>query len=461
MATDTSGAGPAPMGDTGIQQLAASTSYRYWLFRAVSGGAVADGWDLGVLELWHNPYAGTSATAARCNHRHPAADITYDHLASGLDAGNVQDAIDELAASSRDLIDLQTGHPFVLIAHRGDMGSADSYPEGTLEAQVQAWLKGGAVPGGALADVDVRKTSDGVWVVMHDSTVTRTTSGSGSVSGMTAATFAALTIDGGYGYDSGRHGTSLHPPTLQAVIEAAIQHGGILNIESKITTAADFTSLAELVVSLHAERHVIFGIASSSTNIAAIRAVSQAIAITSDAADADVQYVVDRATTSRADVLAYAPLMVADGMLIGSYGSDETAPLTNAFDNGVRTFGTNDLDAAILILQGLIGISGGITDHGALTGLGDDDHTQYLNAARHAATDHEGIPGVGAGGIVTIDPGSYTPDDTGDDLVLTIDTVYGIDADGPYYDSGGAAAGEEAALVWDPEALVYALIAYN
>ena len=27
-----------------------------------------------------------------------------------------------------------------------------------------------------------------------------------------------------------------------------------------------------------------------------------------------------------------------------------------------------------------------ITDHGALTGLGDDDHTQYLNTTRHDTT---------------------------------------------------------------------------
>lgn len=30
----------------------------------------------------------------------------------------------------------------------------------------------------------------------------------------------------------------------------------------------------------------------------------------------------------------------------------------------------------------------GVTDHGALTGLADDDHTQYFNAARHDAHDH-------------------------------------------------------------------------
>src|SRR5690606_34484293 len=31
--------------------------------------------------------------------------------------------------------------------------------------------------------------------------------------------------------------------------------------------------------------------------------------------------------------------------------------------------------------------SGGVSDHGELDGLGDDDHTQYLNTVRHAAID--------------------------------------------------------------------------
>ena len=38
-------------------------------------------------------------------------------------------------------------------------------------------------------------------------------------------------------------------------------------------------------------------------------------------------------------------------------------------------------------------------DHSGLSGLtGTDDHTQYLNATRHAAINHTGIPGVGGGG---------------------------------------------------------------
>jgi len=37
---------------------------------------------------------------------------------------------------------------------------------------------------------------------------------------------------------------------------------------------------------------------------------------------------------------------------------------------------------------------GGVTDHGALSGLADDDHPQYLNSPRHSTTGHAGLPGV-------------------------------------------------------------------
>jgi hypothetical protein len=45
----------------------------------------------------------------------------------------------------------------------------------------------------------------------------------------------------------------------------------------------------------------------------------------------------------------------------------------------------------------LTGSSGGVTDHGALTGLGDDDHTQYHNDARGDAR-YTPLAHVGAGG---------------------------------------------------------------
>jgi hypothetical protein len=50
--------------------------------------------------------------------------------------------------------------------------------------------------------------------------------------------------------------------------------------------------------------------------------------------------------------------------------------------------GGNPRDACVVASwpAGSSGGGGGVTDHGELTGLGDDDHTQYLNVARHDLT---------------------------------------------------------------------------
>src|SRR5690606_22682510 len=44
--------------------------------------------------------------------------------------------------------------------------------------------------------------------------------------------------------------------------------------------------------------------------------------------------------------------------------------------------------------QGPKGDPGGVTDHGDLTGLEDDDHPQYLTVTRHDADDHSSFPGT-------------------------------------------------------------------
>ena len=74
----------------------------------------------------------------------------------------------------------------LIIAHRGDWRSA---PENSLHA-FQACIDAGY----DMVEVDVRKTSDGVLVVMHDETVNRTTEGVGKVSEMTAEQVTSLRL---------------------------------------------------------------------------------------------------------------------------------------------------------------------------------------------------------------------------------------------------------------------------
>ena len=77
--------------------------------------------------------------------------------------------------------------PFIVsVAHRGASRQA---PENTLAA-IDAAIELGA----NAVELDVRTTSDGVLVLMHDSTVDRTTDGSGSVGDMTWAELQALTV---------------------------------------------------------------------------------------------------------------------------------------------------------------------------------------------------------------------------------------------------------------------------
>lgn len=74
----------------------------------------------------------------------------------------------------------------LIIAHRGDWRSA---PENSLHA-----FKACIDAGYDMVEVDVRKTSDGVLVVMHDETVNRTTEGVGKVSEMTAEQITSLRL---------------------------------------------------------------------------------------------------------------------------------------------------------------------------------------------------------------------------------------------------------------------------
>ncbi len=80
-----------------------------------------------------------------------------------------------------------------IIAHRGFSGIA---PENTLAAfrlagQYGFWG----------AECDIQQTSDGVWVIMHDSFIDRTTDGSGTVSNMSYSELLEFTVDSGNGIE--------------------------------------------------------------------------------------------------------------------------------------------------------------------------------------------------------------------------------------------------------------------
>lgn len=123
-----------------------------------------------------------------------------------------------------------------VIAHRGASGA---YPENTLLAFDRA-LQDGA----DALELDVRISADGVPVVIHDPTVSRTTDGTGKVRAMTAAALERL--------DAG-HGERI--PRLEAVVERYRTTPLLIEIKE---AAASVASLA--VLRRHgAERQVLVG----------------------------------------------------------------------------------------------------------------------------------------------------------------------------------------------------------
>jgi glycerophosphoryl diester phosphodiesterase len=77
-------------------------------------------------------------------------------------------------------------HEFVVIAHRGNHTHAHENTLTAIERAVQAGVD--------YVELDVRRTSDGQYVLMHDSTVDRTTDGHGSVVMMTLAQLQELKV---------------------------------------------------------------------------------------------------------------------------------------------------------------------------------------------------------------------------------------------------------------------------
>lgn len=122
------------------------------------------------------------------------------------------------------------------IGHRGAAGHA---PENTLAA-----IRKGIALGVDFVEIDVRCTADGVLVVLHDSTVNRTTNGKGSIDRLSLRDVKAL--DAGNGEDV---------PTLEEVLSVVAGQTGLM-VELKIKGVAEKT--VELVQTAQFKEPVIY-----------------------------------------------------------------------------------------------------------------------------------------------------------------------------------------------------------
>ncbi len=108
---------------------------------------------------------------------------------------------------SQQLRDADDDHIFV-VAHRGDWRHA---PENSLQA-IQNCIDMGV----EMVEIDVRKTKDSVFILMHDDTIDRTTNGSGGVENMTWSELKVLKLT-----DPLKAVTNHRIPTLEEVLRVS------------------------------------------------------------------------------------------------------------------------------------------------------------------------------------------------------------------------------------------------
>lgn len=141
----------------------------------------------------------------------------------------------------------------LVIAHRGGGGL---FPENTLFA-----FKKSLEMGVDVIELDVRSTSDGKLVVIHDAKVDRTTDGSGAVADMTFEQIRKLDAGFRWTNDGGKtfpfRGKNIVIPTLREVFENFPD--AKFNIEPKHETPAPEKPLCDLIREFNKTDKVIVG----------------------------------------------------------------------------------------------------------------------------------------------------------------------------------------------------------
>jgi glycerophosphoryl diester phosphodiesterase len=174
--------------------------------------------------------------------------------------GDIIDSVDELKNLANSISNPRNVR---YIGHRGISAIA---PENTIPSYR---LAGGKVWG---AECDICETSDGEWILMHDTTVDRTTNGTGLVSSLTLAEIKALTVD--YGNNIALY-PNLKVPTLVEYLQTCKVYNLVPVIEVK-TGTNDSLSLVNLIKEYNFENNCIV-ISFSSAALLDIREYSENI----------------------------------------------------------------------------------------------------------------------------------------------------------------------------------------
>ncbi len=234
-----------------------------------------------------------------------------------------------------------TNTDVVLIAHRGFSRVA---PANTLAAIKEA---GKASFYGA--EFDIRLTSDGEWVVIHNDSVKSMTDGNGLVSEMTADALSELNIDNGYGLDT-------YPdekiPTLAQALETCKEYNIMPVIEIKLNEGQipDYSYLAATIRSAQCENVTVI---SFDTN--ALLSLKEELPeakywlVTTVVSDSDIEFCIANGIDGidfngyKTENYDYVEKMINEGLVVGAWTIDSTKKMEKLYDMGITYITTNTI----------------------------------------------------------------------------------------------------------------------
>lgn len=236
-------------------------------------------------------------------------------------------------------------------AHRG---ASQTHPENTLTAFEEA-----VDLGAHQIEFDVRRTSDGELVLMHDSTVDRTTNGTGSVSGLTLAQIKSLDA----GSWKGAEFTSEKVPTLAEALDM-MPLNVWLNVHVKGDYALGYAVAQEIAA--HGRLHQAFVSGEVDEATGARAAVPDILINNLDRQSGDTTAYVEATIAQEDDFIQLhkdnpfpTPSQITDlqaaGVQINYYGSNDPNQLATLFADGVEFVLADDLGSMMsqAILEGI------------------------------------------------------------------------------------------------------------
>lgn len=158
-----------------------------------------------------------------------ALALTVSAFLAAIETARAQ-SFDRGAAIAAELAHADAGN-ILTVAHRADWRS---HPENSLPA-----IHSAIAMGVEIVEIDVRRTKDGQFVIIHDTTLDRTTTGKGLVAEHTLAELRQLRLRDGVGSE-----TAERIPTLEEVLRA-VRGRAVVNLDKSSEHPAEIFQVVE------------------------------------------------------------------------------------------------------------------------------------------------------------------------------------------------------------------------